>query len=160
MELKERIRKIFEILSADNPHPKGELKFNNSFELLCAVMLSAQTTDKAVNQVTPILFAKAPDAQSMLKLTNEEIENIIKKIGLYRNKAKNLKALCESLVNDFNGEIPSTEEELIKLPGVGTKTARVVLNIAFNKPCIGRLILIFFRVVKRLDISRSQNSWI
>ena len=127
---------LLEILSKIFVDPKSELNFNNPFELLCAVVLSAQTTDIAVNKVTPALFAKAPDAKSMKNLEQSDLEGMIKSIGLYKNKAKNLIALSKILDESYNGVVPEDYNLLIKLPGVGSKTAKVVLNVAFGHPTV------------------------
>ena len=115
-------------------NPKPELDFNNNFELLCAVMLSAQTTDKRVNEVTKELFKKYPTPKSLSKADLDDVIAIIKSLGLANNKAKNIISLSEKLVNDYNSVVPSTIEELTKLPGVGRKTANVVLGLGFNIP--------------------------
>ena len=123
-------------LQAQNPNPKSELNYTNSFELICAVVLSAQATDTSVNKVTPALFKAAPNAQALAELGEAGIGPLIQTVGLWRNKAKHLAELGARLVSDHGGEVPSTYEELIKLPGVGSKTARVVLNVAFGQPFI------------------------
>lgn len=129
-------RQIMERLKNERPDPESELNHSNPFELLIAVMLSAQATDKSVNLVTPALFAAMPDAETMAGKTPEEIEPFIKTIGLFRNKAKHAAGIARALVERFNGQVPQTLKELTSLPGVGTKTAKVVLNVAFGKPCI------------------------
>lgn len=129
----------FELMSrlqAQNPNPKSELNYRNSFELLCAVVLSAQSTDVAVNKASPALFAVAPDAKSMAELGPEGIAPYIQSIGLWKNKAKHLASLAQMLNDEFGGEVPDNYDDLIKLPGVGSKTAKVVLNVAFGKPYI------------------------
>ena len=115
-------------------NPKPELDFNINFELLCAVMLSAQTTDKRVNEVTKELFKKYPTPQILSNADITDVINIIKSIGLANNKAKNIINLSNKLVNDYNSIVPNTIEELTKLPGVGRKTANVVLGLGFNIP--------------------------
>lgn len=127
---------MLESLSQIFVNPKSELDFENPFELLCAVILSAQATDLSVNKVTPALFKKAPDPLSLSQKSQGEIEDIIKTVGLHKNKSKNLILMAKMLVDDFKGEVPESYEELIKLPGVGSKTAKVVLNVAFNKPTV------------------------
>ena len=116
------------------PQIESELNFNNNFELVCAVVLSAQTTDVAVNKVTPELFSKYPDAESMAAAELEDISRLISSIGLYKNKAKYLKSLSQDLLDKYNSEVPATREELESLAGVGRKTANVVLSNGFDIP--------------------------
>lgn len=130
---KESIETLFYRLSEKFKNPKSELDFNNNFELLCAVMLSAQTTDKAVNSVTPSLFKIAPNAKAMSLLDTQVIENCIKRLGLYKNKALNLKKMSNELVTRFDGLVPDNYDDLVALPGVGSKTAKVVLNVGFKQ---------------------------
>ncbi|MBW7569366.1 endonuclease III [Succinivibrio faecicola] len=130
---KDSIEILFDRLSDKFKNPKSELDFNNNFELLCAVMLSAQTTDKAVNSVTPSLFKIAPNAKAMSLLDTQVIENCIKRLGLYKNKALNLKKMSNELVTRFNGLVPDNYDSLVSLPGVGSKTAKVVLNVGFKQ---------------------------
>ena len=117
-----------------NPEPKGELEHLNAFTLLVAVVLSAQATDAGVNKATRALFTVADTPQKMLALGEEKLRDYIRTIGLYRNKAKNVIALSEKLIGEFGGEVPRTRAELEALPGVGRKTANVVLNMAFGEP--------------------------
>ena len=117
-----------------NPSPKSELDYSNAFTLLVAVVLSAQATDKSVNLATKELFKIADTPQKMLELGEENLTDYIKSIGLYRNKAKNVIGLSKMLLENFNGIVPDSMENLVKLPGVGRKTANVVLNVIFNKP--------------------------
>lgn len=117
-----------------NPNPASELDYVNAYTLLVAVVLSAQTTDKGVNKATGPLFKVANTPQKMLKLGEEGLISYIKTIGLYRNKAKHVMGLSQKLISDFGGEVPSTREELMTLPGVGRKTANVVLNVIFHQP--------------------------
>jgi endonuclease-3 len=129
-------RTIFERFHAANPEPRGELHFNTPFELLVAVILSAQATDKSVNLATDALYQKANTPAGMLKLGQKGLERYVKSIGLYRTKAKNILATCKLLLENHGGEVPRTREALEALPGVGRKTANVVLNIAFGEPTI------------------------
>ena len=129
-------KSLMAALAAQNPNPKSELNYSNPFELLCAVVLSAQATDASVNLVTPELFAAAPTPEKMAALGEEAIGNLIKRVGLWRNKAKNLAQLAAILHEEYNDQVPDSFEELVKLPGVGAKTARVVLNVAFGQPYI------------------------
>jgi endonuclease-3 len=133
---KEDVEAIFGAFAAANPEPKGELDYVNAFTLLVAVVLSAQATDAGVNKATPALFAAADTAEKMVALGVAGIEDKIKTIGLYRGKAKNVHALSQILVEKYAGEVPQTRAELEELPGVGRKTANVVLNIAFRQPTI------------------------
>jgi endonuclease-3 len=148
---KKDIPEIFRRLREKWPDPRPTLVFRNNFELICAVLLSAQTTDTAVNRVTPALFAMAPDPDTMRRLDPEVIAGIIASIGLYRNKTKHLQKLSEALMERFQGEVPEAEEDLISLPGVGRKTARVVENIAFGKGTVA-VDTHIFRVNSRLKL--------
>ena len=131
---REKIREFFTRLRAANPEPKGELEWTNPFTLLVAVALSAQATDKSVNKATPALFALADTPEKMIALGEDKIRDRIKTIGLYNSKAKNVLALSHMLVDYYGGVVPDSREELVKLPGVGRKTANVVLNMAFGRP--------------------------
>jgi endonuclease-3 len=130
------VEAIFGAFAAANPEPKGELDYNNPFTLLVAVVLSAQATDAGVNKATPRLFAVADTPEKMVALGVAGIEDHIKTIGLFRNKAKNVFALSQQLIEQFGSQVPATREALETLPGVGRKTANVVLNIAFRQPTI------------------------
>jgi endonuclease-3 len=127
---------ILETLDQMFPNATVELNHNNHFELLVAVVLSAQTTDVAVNKVTPALFNQYPTPYELATADEKDIEKYIKTIGLYRNKAKNIKALSKDLIEKFEGEVPSKREDLESLPGVGRKTANVVLSNAFHIPAL------------------------
>src|SRR4029079_4071341 len=120
--------------AAANPEPKGELHYTSPFTLLVAVVLSAQATDAGVNKATPALFSRASTPEAMARLSEGEIEQFIKTIGLFRMKAKNVVALSRKLVAEYGGKVPETREALETLPGVGRKTANVVMNIAFHQP--------------------------
>jgi endonuclease-3 len=128
------VRDAFQRFQKANPDPRGELEHLNPFTLVVAVALSAQATDAGVNKATRNLFPLADTPQKMLALGEEKLREIIKTIGLYRNKAKNVIALSEKLINEFGGEVPRSREALQSLPGVGRKTANVVLNMAFGEP--------------------------
>ncbi len=128
----QRAAQVLEALKGLYPEAKPELNFANPFETLIATILSAQCTDRRVNLVTARLFPQYPDAFAMAKLTPEELEPMIRECGLYRNKAKNIVAACRALVEQYGGAVPNTREELMKLPGVGQKTAGVVLLAAFG----------------------------
>lgn len=131
---KDKVREFFKRLHALNPEPKGELDWTNPFTLLVAVALSAQATDKSVNKATPALFKLADTPEKMVALGEDKIRDCIKTIGLYNAKAKNVLALSKMLIENYGGMVPDTRDELVKLPGVGRKTANVVLNMAFGQP--------------------------
>ncbi len=131
---KEQIERFFATLQAANPRPVTELEYTSVFELLCAVLLSAQATDVGVNKATRRLFPLANTPQQMLDLGLEGLEEQIKTIGLYRSKAKHLLQTCQILLDKHGGQVPRTREALEELPGVGRKTANVVLNVAFGEP--------------------------
>lgn len=150
------IREIFERFRAANPEPKGELESVNAFTLLVAVVLSAQATDAGVNKATRKLFAIADTPEKMLALGEETVREHVKTIGLYRNKAKNVIALSEKLITQFGSAVPTTREELESLPGVGRKTANVVLNIAFGE-ITHAVDTHVFRVANRLRIAPGKN---
>jgi endonuclease III len=126
----------FRRFHAANPVPKGELQHVNPYTLLVAVVLSAQATDAGVNKATPALFAAADTPRKMVKLGETKVRDLVKTIGLYRNKAKNVVALSQKLIEEHGGEVPREREALEALPGVGRKTANVVLNMAFGEPTI------------------------
>ncbi|HHX59328.1 MAG TPA: endonuclease III [Epulopiscium sp.] len=130
------VTEVLDILADIYPTPKSELDYNSRFELLIAVILSAQTTDIAVNKVTPALFMAYPTPAQLAETSKEEIMEILKTIGLYRNKSKFIIETSKKIMEDFNGEVPQTREELMTLPGVGRKTANVVLAEGFGIPAI------------------------
>ena len=131
---KKEMTEVFSRLKAANPAPVSELDYVNPFTLLVAVVLSAQSTDKGVNKATGPLFKVADTPEKMLKLGEERLISYIKTIGLYKNKAKHIMGLSQKLIDDFDSEVPGTREELMTLPGVGRKTANVVLNVIFHEP--------------------------
>lgn len=139
------------------PNPTSDLVYHNAFELLVAVMLSAQTTDKAVNKITPTLFCFYPTIETMKEAKIEHLESLMKSIGLYKTKAKNVKATAQLLFEQFHGAIPSTLEELTTLPGVGRKTASVVLIEAFNIPAFP-VDTHVARVSKRLNLVKESDN--
>lgn len=153
---KEQISKIFAKLAAANPEPRTELLFTNDYTLLVAVVLSAQATDVGVNKATPALFKVADSPQKMLKLGEAGLKHYIKTIGLYNAKAKNIIALSEKLVKEHGGKVPQTREALEALPGVGRKTANVVLNCAFGKPTIA-VDTHVFRVSNRIGLAKAKT---
>ena len=127
------VNKTFDILREAYPDAQCALNHENVFELLVAVALSAQTTDKSVNSVTPVLFEKYHDAKAMAFADEEEVRGMLKKIGMYKTKTKNLLAMAQMLVGEYDGVVPGTYSELVKLPGVGRKTANVVLSVGFGE---------------------------
>src|ERR1700720_2801020 len=147
-----RAEAIFERLAAANPTPKTELKYVNPFTLLVAVVLSAQATDAGVNKATPALFALADTPEKMAALGEDRIRELVKTIGLYRTKAKNVAALAHILVEQHGGQVPRAREALEALPGVGRKTANVVLNTAFGEPTIA-VDTHVFRVANRTGLA-------
>ena len=153
---KDNLSKIFKILKKENPDPVTELIYKTNFQLLIAVILSAQATDKSVNAATKRLFKIAPDAKSIYKLGEKKLKYYIKTIGLYNAKAKNVIATCKALLNEHNNRIPKDREILQSLLGVGRKTANVVLNNAFGQPTIG-VDTHVFRVSNRLGIATGKN---
>ncbi|MEO1766081.1 endonuclease III [Thiobacter aerophilum] len=149
-------REIFERLRAFNPHPATELEYRTPFELLIAVILSAQATDRSVNLATRKLFAKANTPEGILALGEEGLIPYIRSIGLYPSKAKHIIATCRILVEHYGGQVPATREALEKLPGVGRKTANVVLNTAFGQPTIA-VDTHIFRVANRTGLAPGKT---
>jgi endonuclease-3 len=149
-------REIFTRFKSANPHPTTELEYNSPFELLIAVVLSAQATDKSVNLATRKLFPKANTPEKILELGETELREIIKSIGLYKTKAKNILATCSMLIEEYGASVPQTREQLEKLPGVGRKTANVVLNTAFGEPTMA-VDTHIFRVANRTGIARGKT---
>ncbi|MBP6655046.1 MAG: endonuclease III [Propionivibrio sp.] len=147
---------IFARLSAANPAPTTELEYASVFQLLVAVILSAQATDKSVNIATRKLFADAPTPQAILALGEDALTEYINRIGLYRNKAKNVIATCALLIERHGGEVPHDREALEALPGVGRKTANVVLNTAFGEPTIA-VDTHIFRVANRIGLAKGKT---
>lgn len=150
------ISRLFEQLALAIPQPKTELIFDSEFELLIAVVLSAQATDKSVNKATEKLFAVANTPEKILALGEEGLKNYIKTIGLFNTKAKNIIALCEKLLEKHNGQVPKTRAELESLAGVGRKTANVILNTAFGEPTIA-VDTHIFRVANRIGLAHSNS---
>lgn len=152
----EQARQIFTILRNANPAPTTELKYSSGFELLTAVILSAQATDVGVNKATDKLFPIANTASGIVALGIDGLIPFIKTIGLYQTKAKNVIAMSQILVDRYNGEVPSTREELEDLPGVGRKTANVVLNTLYRQPTMA-VDTHIFRLSNRLGIAKGKN---
>ncbi|SCG82971.1 endonuclease III [Proteiniborus sp. DW1] len=153
---KGRIKKVLEILDKTYPDAACELNHTNPFELLIATVLSAQSTDKRVNIVTEELFKQYKTPDDFLKLTEEQLADLIRSIGFYRTKSKNILKLCEILVNEHDSKVPSDREELMKLPGVGRKTANVVVSNAFGQNAIA-VDTHVFRVSNRIGLASSDN---
>lgn len=147
---------IFACLKSLNPHPTTELEYRSPFELLIAVILSAQATDKSVNLATRKLFSQANTPERILALGETGLMEFIKSIGLYKTKAKNILATCQLLIQQHHSEVPRKREQLEKLPGVGRKTANVVLNTAFGEPTIA-VDTHIFRVANRTGIAPGKN---
>ena len=129
---KEKVKKVLDLLEEEYPEAECALHHRNVFELIVAVALSAQTTDKSVNQVTPELFEKYPDAEALSKADPADVEKFIRRIGMYKTKSKNIVAMAERIVSDFGGQVPEDYGSLVSLPGVGRKTANVVLSVGFG----------------------------
>jgi endonuclease III len=147
---------IFARLRAANPHPRSELHYSSPFELLVAVVLSAQATDKGVNIATEKLFKVANTPEALLKLGQAGLESYVKTIGLFRMKTKNLLEASRLLVEQHGGKVPADREALEKLPGVGRKTANVILNVAFNQPTIA-VDTHIFRVANRTNLAPGKD---
>lgn len=147
---------IFACLKLTNPHPTTELEYHSPFELLIAVILSAQATDKSVNLATRKLFPQANTPEKIIALGEAGLTHCIKSIGLYKTKARNILATCQLLMQQHHSEVPRTREQLEKLPGVGRKTANVILNTAFGEPTIA-VDTHIFRVANRTGIAPGKN---
>ena len=155
-EKKVKAKVIYRQLSKNYPNVKCELDYKNAFQLLVATVLSAQCTDKRVNQTTPALFKKYPNPQKMAKADLKDIQSLVKSTGFFRAKAKNIKGLSNKIMEEFNGMVPSNLEDLITLPGVGRKTANVVLGHAFGIPGI-TVDTHFGRLSRRFGWSKQNN---
>jgi endonuclease-3 len=150
------VGEMFARFKAAMPDPRTELRYTDPFTLLVAVVLSAQATDASVNKATPALFARGPTPAAMAALGVDEVEGLIKTIGLYRTKARNVVALSRRLVDEFGGEVPRSRAVLETLPGVGRKTANVVLNVAFGEPTIA-VDTHIFRVSNRTGLAPGRD---
>lgn len=150
------IREIFLRFREANPKPTTELVYHNHFELLIAVILSAQATDKSVNKATPALFKAANSPEKMFKLGERKLKTYINTIGLYTSKAKNIIAACKMLVEKFDSTVPRQREDLESLPGVGRKTANVILNTCFGEPTIA-VDTHIFRVANRIGLAKGKT---
>ena len=147
---------IFRRLADNNPDPKTELHYGSPFQLLVAAIFSAQSTDVGVNRVTSKLFVDAPTPKTMIALSQDALEHYIHSLGLYHTKAKNVLALCQILIERYHGEVPSTRDALESLPGVGRKTANIILNTIFGQPTIA-VDTHVFRVANRIGIARGNT---
>ncbi len=152
----ERVQKIYELLKEEYPDVHCELNYQTPLQLLTATVLSAQTTDRQVNRVTEKLFAEHPDLDTLLELSEEELENYIHSLGFYHTKARNLYRLFRELADRFQGEVPQTMQELTSLPGVGRKTANVVLANAFGIPAIA-VDTHVFRVSNKIGLAHASD---
>ena len=153
---KEDIIQVLDILAETYPEAKCALDHVNTFELLVAVVLSAQTTDKSVNRVSPQLFAKYPDAKSLSEAKQEDVEEIIRTIGMYRTKSKNIINLAKALCDKYDGKVPGDYDSLVSLPGVGRKTANVVLSVGFGEQRIA-VDTHVFRVANRIGLVKAKD---
>jgi len=150
-------KNVFEAFKKNNPLPKTELNYQTPFQLLVAVVLSAQCTDVRVNAITPKLFEQYPDANSMAKASISEIFEFIKSCSYPNSKAKYLKGIAEELVNKYNGQVPNTIEQLTTLPGVGRKTANVIVSVLFHQPAIA-VDTHVFRVAQRIGLVENAKT--
>ncbi|MCT2557427.1 endonuclease III [Tsuneonella sp. YG55] len=153
---RDQIFEFFRRLAEDNPAPETELEYGNAYQLVVAVALSAQATDVGVNRATHALFAKVETPQQMLELGEEGLKDHIKTIGLFNSKAKNVIALSRLLVDEYGGEVPATREDLVRLPGVGRKTANVVLNCWFGQETFA-VDTHIFRVGNRTGLAKGKT---
>ena len=157
MNFEKKYNFLIDYFSVNNPNATSELHFSNAYELILAVVLSAQCTDKRVNMVTPALVAKYPSPFELANASFEDVYELIKSISYPNNKTKHLLGLAQKLVSDFNGVVPNTLEELITLPGVGRKTANVILSVVFNLPAMA-VDTHVFRVANRLGIVKNATT--
>lgn len=157
MTKKERFQRLIAYFEEARPTAQTELEYGNPYQLLVAVILSAQCTDKRVNMTTPALFAAYPDADALAKATQEEVFEYIKSISYPNNKAKHLVGMARKLVSDFGGEVPSDVDELQTLPGVGRKTANVIASVVFNLPALA-VDTHVFRVANRIGLTKNSKN--
>ena len=156
MTIKERYESILQYFKQANPNPTTELNFTNAFETLVAVILSAQCTDKRVNMVTPALFEAYPTPEAMAAATTEDLLRYISSVSYPNNKARHLQAMAAMLVDEFHSEVPSAMEELTRLPGVGRKTANVIMGVVFHKAAIA-VDTHVFRVANRTGLANGKT---
>ena len=157
MTLKNKFKCVIEYFEKNMPVAESELNFENPYQLIVAVILSAQCTDKRVNMTTPALFERYPDAEALSKATVEDIYELIKSISYPNNKSKNLLGMAKALMSDFNGVVPDDVDKLQTLPGVGRKTANVVASVAFNKPAMA-VDTHVFRVSARIGLTKNAKN--
>lgn len=157
MLIKERYKAFVEYFSTHNPEAQTELNYSNPFELLIAVILSAQCTDKRINQITPALFERYPDPESLANSSVEEVFSYICSVSYPNNKAKHLVGMAQKLLSEFNGEIPEKVEDLVKLPGVGRKTANVISSVVYHKPAMA-VDTHVFRVAARIGLTNRATT--
>ena len=157
MKLKDKYSFFIEYFEENMPVAESELNFENPYQLIVAVILSAQCTDKRVNMTTPALFERYPDAETLSKATVEDIYELIKSISYPNNKSKNLLGMAKVLMSDFNGVVPDDVDKLQTLPGVGRKTANVVASVAFNKPAMA-VDTHVFRVSARIGLTKNAKN--
>ncbi len=157
MTRKQRYELVLDYFRKNSPVVSTELKFNNTFQLLVATMLSAQCTDRRINEVTPALFEKYPDARALAEASEEQVLEYIKSVSYPNSKARHLVEMARMLVADFNAEVPSNTEQLVKLPGVGRKTANVVQAVAYGKPTMA-VDTHVFRVSRRLGLAGKTDN--
>ena len=154
---KDRYKAFVDYFSTHNPDAQTELHYGNPFELLVAVILSAQCTDKRINQITPALFSRFPDATALANSTAEEVFTYIRSVSYPNNKSKHLVGMANKLITEFNGEIPEKIDDLIKLPGVGRKTANVISSVVYNNPSMA-VDTHVFRVSNRLGLTQRATT--
>lgn len=157
MLIKERYKAFVEYFSTHNPDAQTELNYGNPFELLIAVILSAQCTDKRINQVTPALFERYPDPESLAASSPDEVFTYIRSVSYPNNKAKHLVGMAQKLLSEFHGEIPEKVEDLVKLPGVGRKTANVISSVVFHNPAMA-VDTHVFRVADRIGLTNKATT--
>lgn len=157
MLIKERYKAFVEYFSTHNPDAQTELNYGNPFELLIAVILSAQCTDKRINQVTPALFERYPDPESLAASSPDEVFTYIRSVSYPNNKAKHLVGMAQKLLSEFQGEIPEKVEDLVKLPGVGRKTANVISSVVFHNPAMA-VDTHVFRVADRIGLTNKATT--
>jgi endonuclease-3 len=157
MTIRERYRSVLAWFEQNNPLPETELEYHDPYELIVAVILSAQCTDVRVNMITPSFYKRFPDAESLAAARVEDVYELIKSCSYPNNKAKNLLGMARTLISDFNGIVPSDVEELQRLPGVGRKTANVVASVVFKKPAMA-VDTHVFRVSARIGLTRNSKT--
>ncbi|MEA1910505.1 MAG: endonuclease III, partial [Spirochaetota bacterium] len=156
MEKSSHVKEVYKLLRKSYPKAVTFLNYNSPFQLLVAVVLSAQTTDAQVNKITPVLFEKYPDPEALMAAEIPDVEQIIRSTGFYKVKTRNITGAAKKLVSDYNSEVPQQMEDLLTLPGVGRKSANVIRAHCFNKPSI-IVDTHFSRVTKRIGFTSSSN---